>query len=227
MHDEVPYQPPRRSRATRSFAARSKSSARGFLFAHLPAQERPRQIIYESNLERRVLLTFLARPDLADIWDQPPAIQYVSGTGALRQHTPDFLATLRTGVRLAIAVKPLPSVERLRFKEELSFVRIGMSPAYADDLLLVTDADLNDAAVRNAELLHIARQTVDADARQAISEMLAGLAAAKTVADILAESGLAHRGWAALICAIHEGEAGIDPGRRIGSQTLLYPRGGK
>ncbi|MFO1138435.1 MAG: hypothetical protein U1E41_05125 [Paracoccus sp. (in: a-proteobacteria)] len=54
MYDETPYQPPLRSRATRSFAARSKSSVRGFLFAHLPAQDRPRQIIYESNLERRV-----------------------------------------------------------------------------------------------------------------------------------------------------------------------------
>lgn len=44
-------------------AARSKSSVRGFIFARLPAESRPCQIIHESQLERRVLLTFLARRD--------------------------------------------------------------------------------------------------------------------------------------------------------------------
>lgn len=150
MYDETPYQPPRRSRATRSFAARSKSSVRGFLFAHLPAQDRPRQIIYESNLERRVLLTFLARRDLVDVWDQPPAISFSGPSGTLRHHTPDFLAFLENGLRLAIAVKPMASVDRLRFRDELSQVRSAMSPAYADELVLITDVDLNDAEVRNS-----------------------------------------------------------------------------
>ena len=227
MYDETPYQPPRRSRASRSFAARSKSSVRGFLFAHLPAQNCARQIIYESNLERRVLLTFLARRDLVDIWDQPPAISFTTGDGTLRHHTPDFLATLDAGLRLAIAVKPLASVERLRFRDELAQVRGAMSPSYADELLLITDADLNDAEVRNAELLHIARQTVDDEARQVIGDILAGLTREQTFASILAKSGLADRGWAALVCAIHAGEAAIDPGRRIGQQTLVYPRGVK
>ena len=227
MYDETPYQPPLRSRATRSFAARSKSSVRGFLFAHLRAQARPRQIIYESNLERRVLLTFLARRDLVDIWDQPTAIPFSTPGGTLRHHTPDFLAFLETGLRLAIAVKPHASVERLRFRDELTQVRGAMSPAYADELLLVTDADLNDAEVRNAELLHIARQTVDVDAIQTIRTVLADLKGARTFAEVLEQSGLAERGWAALICALHAGDATIDSGRRIASQTLVYPRGVK
>ncbi|MDP4032014.1 MAG: TnsA endonuclease N-terminal domain-containing protein [Pseudorhodobacter sp.] len=227
MYDETPYQPPRRSRATRSFAARSKSSVRGFLFAHLPAQDRPRQIIYESNLERRVLLTFLARRDLVDIWDQPPAIPYRAETGSIRHHTPDFLVTLQTGLRLAIAVKPLAAVERLGFRNELAHVRRATSPAYADELVLVTDADLNDADVRNAELLHIARQRLDADARQVIRRILADLRREQTFASIVAQSGLAEHGWAAMICAIHAGEASTDRGRRIGHQTLVYPRGVK
>lgn len=227
MSDETPYQPPLGSRATRSFAARSKSSVRGFLFAHLPVQGRPRQIIYESHLERRVLLTCLARHDLADIRDQPPAIHYRTGTGAMRRHVPDFLMILQTGLRMAIAVKPMASAERLNFREELAFVRKAMSPVYADELLLVTDADLNDAEVRNAELLHIARQVVDADARQKIGNLLSDLQGERTIADILTQSGLSGRGWAALICAIHDGEARVDPGRRIGNRTLVYPRGAR
>jgi len=200
---------------------------RGFLFANLRAQDRPRQIIYESNLERRVLLTFLARRDLVDIWDQPTAIPFSTSGGTLRHHTPDFLAFLDTGLRLAIAVKPQASVERLRFRDELAQVRGAMSPAYADELLLVTDADLNDADVRNAELLHIARQTVDTDAMQTIRDVLADLKVPRTFAEVLGQIGLAERGWAALICALHAGEATIDPGRRIARQTLVYPRGVK
>lgn len=225
MDDETPYEPPLRSRATRNFAARSKSSVRGFLFAQLPAQDRPRQIIYESNLERRVLLTYLARRDLVDIWDQPPAIAFFDSVGKSSEHTPDFLATLKTGMRLAIAVKPLAAVERLRFRDELAHVRTAMSPAYADELLLVTDADLNDAEVRNAELLHIARMTVDDVARQVIGGILAGLPSARTFTSILAESGLGDRGWAALVCAIQAGEATIVWGRRIDDRTMVYPRG--
>lgn len=227
MYDKTSYKPPLPSRATRSFAARSKSSVRGFLFAQLPAQDRPRQIIYESNLERRVLLTFLARRDIVDIWDQPPAIPFSAPSGALRHHTPDFLAILDTGLRLAIAVKPWASVERLRFKDELSRVRSAMSPAYADELVLITDADLNDAQVRNAELLHIARQTVDPEARKVVGGVLVKLKGEQTFASILAESGLGDRGWAALICAIHAGEANVDQSRRIGSHTLVHPRGAK
>ena len=194
---------------------------RGFLFAHLPSQDRPRQIIYESHLERRVLLTFLARHDLADIWDQPPAIEFPSGAGGLRRHTPDFLVTLHSKVRLAIAVKPAAAVERLRFRDELARIRSVMSPAYADELWLVTDTDLNDADVRNAELLHIARQTVDPEARVVIGEVLAALHGSKSLAAIQAQAGLADRGWAALICAIHDGEASV----RGSIRTAKLPSG--
>ena len=51
-----PFTPANRSRATRMFAARSKASARGFVVATLPAQQHPRQIIFESHLEQKVLL---------------------------------------------------------------------------------------------------------------------------------------------------------------------------
>ncbi|WP_323715846.1 hypothetical protein [Paracoccus aminovorans] len=82
-----------------------------------------------------------------------------------------------------------------------------MSPTYADELVLITDADLNDAEVRNAELLHIARQTVGPEARKVVGGILVKLKGEQTFASILAESGLADRGWATVIYAIHAGEA--------------------
>lgn len=62
--DLLPWRPPLRSTGRRSFPARSKASMRGFLLARLPAEDRPRQIIYESMLERHTALCLLARPDL-------------------------------------------------------------------------------------------------------------------------------------------------------------------
>lgn len=198
---------------------------RGFLFADLPAQSETRQIIFESNLERRVLLTFLARPDLVDIWDQPPEITYTTAKGTARRHIPDFLATLQSGRRLAVAVKPAVKVERLGFRAELSRVRSAMPPAYADEVLLVTDADLTDSEVRNAELLYIARERVDAQAKAAMLRFLANLREPTTFGDILAAFELPGRGWAALICALHEEAAKVDWGRKIGKHSVIYPRG--
>ena len=104
--DDLPWRPPLRSTGSRSFPARSKSSARGFLLALLPAEERWRQLSYESNLERQTALLLLARPDIWNLWDQPPKVSYTDARGRTAHHTFDYLAELRDGSICAIAVKP-------------------------------------------------------------------------------------------------------------------------
>ncbi|MEM7746909.1 MAG: hypothetical protein AAF346_01560, partial [Pseudomonadota bacterium] len=66
-------QPPNASRASRKIAKRSKHSSRGGVVVQLPCEPHPRVVLFESKLEQRVLFLILARADVWDLREQPPA----------------------------------------------------------------------------------------------------------------------------------------------------------
>jgi hypothetical protein len=148
------FQPPTESRSVRTIARRSRSSSRGAIVAKLPAQPQPRIIQFESKLEQRVLHLYLARPDIWDVWEQPPSLVYRDEDRAVRQHFFDFLITLTSGRRLAVAVKPLKRVTRSGFISVLRRMRQQMTKEFADDIVLVTDADFTRDEALNAERYH-------------------------------------------------------------------------
>lgn len=221
--DKTPWQPPQRSTGTRSFPARSKSSSRGFLQAHLPVEARPRQIIYESNLERQTALLLLARNDLWNLWDQPPKVAFTDRRGQTAHHVFDYLAKFNGGRRVAIAVKPQARAERIGFRDTLARIRTTLPPRFADEVVLVTENTLPAAAVHNAELLHMFRACPDSEADSIVGEMLAAQRQPFRVADIVAESGLGGRAFRALVRSIHARLARADLDSRITSATALLP----
>ncbi len=221
--DKTPWQPPQRSTGTRSFPARSKSSSRGFLQAHLPVEARPRQIIYESNLERQTALLLLARNDLWNLWDQPPKIAFTDRRGRTAHHVFDYLAEFNGGRRVAIAVKPQARSERLGFRDTLARIRTALPQRFADEVVLVTENSLPAAAVHNAELLHMFRACHDPEADSIVKDILAAQRQPFRVADIVAGSGLGGRAFRALVRAIYAGLARAVLDSRITSATVLLP----
>lgn len=221
--DKTPWQPPQRSTGTRSFPARSKSSSRGFLLVYLPAEARPRQIIYESDLERQTALLLLARNDLWNLWDQPPKIAFTDKRGRAAHHVFDYLAEFSGGRRVAIAVKPQARTERLGFRDTLARIRTTLPQHFADEVVLVTENALPAAAVHNAELLHMFRARPDPEADSIVRDMLAAQRQPFRVADIVAESGLGGRAFRALVRAIYAGLTRADLDSRITSATVLQP----
>lgn len=221
--DKTPWQPPQRSTGTRSFPARSKSSSRGFLLAHLPAEASPRQIIYESNLERQTALLLLARNDLWNLWDQPPKVAFTDRRGRTAHHVFDYLAEFDGGRRVAIAVKPQARAERIGFRDTLARIRTALPPRFAEEVVLVTEKTLTAAAVHNAELLHMFRACPDPEADSIVGDMLAAQRLPARIADIVAESGLGGRAFRALVRAIHVGLVRADLDSRVTSATLLLP----
>lgn len=219
--DKTPWQPPQRSTGTRSFPARSKSSSRGFLQAHLPAEARPRQIIYESNLERQTALLLLARNDLWNLWDPPPKIAFTDRRGRTAHHVFDDLAEFNGGRRVAIAVKPQARTERLGFRETLARIRADLPPHFADEVVLVTEKTLPAAAVHNAELLHMFRACPDPEADRIVGDLVAAQHRPFCIADIVADSGLGGRAFRALVRAIYAGLVRADFDSRITSATVL------
>lgn len=219
--DDLRWCPPLRSTGSRSFPARSRSSSRGFLVATLPKEARPRQIIYESNLERQTALLLLARRDLRNLWDQPPAVSYKDPKRGAAKHVFDYLASFDDGIRRAIAVKPLSRVEQLGFRATLAAIREQMPRRFADEVVLVTERDLNKAEVRNAELLHMFRTHPDPDADQIISDILKSRPETRPIAEVVSESGLASRGFRAVFRAIYAGRIQADLARPITRATVI------
>ncbi len=206
------YEPPAPSKATRRIARRSRASLRGELVAQLPADNRPRRIVFESKLEHRFLLLTLARRDVHDIWDQPPAIAYRDARGRRRTHTFDFLVTFESGRRIATAIKPEKLVHKRRFLEELQSIRSAVRPDFADDVVLVTDRQIDKRKAAIAARFHEFRRDQDGEADAEVARIAASLIKGATVADIIEMSGFGGRAYRAVVRAIYSGGLGIlDP----------------
>lgn len=203
--DDHAYRPPVKSTGVRTFAARSRSSARGFCTLDLPAEDHPRQLISESHGERGTLLLLYAHPDIWNIHDQPARIPYVGLTGKHETHIPDYLAEFRGGERVAIAVKPLSRVRKTNFRATLRAVQKHMSPSFADRLVLVTEQNRHPAELRNAEFLYLCRQHKDRDADLRVAEETARLTGEITISELVQKIGINGRGFRAVFRAIYSG----------------------
>lgn len=215
---------PGASRSTRHISPRSQASLRGTLVAQLPADRHPRRIVFESKLEQRVLHLLLARPDIHDIWDQPPAIAYRDAKGQHKRHVFDFLASLTNGRRIAIAVKPSELAAKRRFRQELQLIRVATSLAFAHDIVLVTERSFRMEAARNAARLHEFRRAPDPEADACIRSIITSLTNETTIAEVVSTSGLQGRGFRAVFRAIYDGVARALDGGDIKPATRIAGR---
>lgn len=218
-------QPPLPSRATRSIAKRSRHSSRGAVVADLPSQERPRVIQFESKLEQRVLHLYLARPDIWDVWEQPPSVTYRDERGAIRQHVLDFLVTLRCGRRLAIAVKPLERVRRSGFLSELRALRKQLSKDVADDLILVTDQDFTKEEALDAERYLSIRRGCGPDDLSEVAEAFRAPPPPKTLRELVERLGGGSTAFQSIYVAIYADLLNVDRTRLIDLDTSVRVEG--
>lgn len=121
-----------------------------------------RVVYFESHLEMQVLEVLRARPDVADVAEQPPRVTWRDGSGVVRHHTFDFLVTLRSGERVAVAVKPVARVISSGVRVALAEIAAQIDPAFAARIVLVTDRDIDPVEVRNATLLTSRNWTTEA-----------------------------------------------------------------
>lgn len=222
-----PFQPsftrPLPSKATRKPPARSKSSSRGHVTGGgSPSGAPPRLRYYESKREQDVLYLLLARPDVADIWDQPPPVSYCDATGRKRSHTFDFLITLTDGQRIAIAVKPYSIAERQVFREVLQCIRAATPLSFANEIVLITERSYCPSAARNAQKLHDFRRTLDPEADSSIETLVRGLSGPTTIAKLVEASGLGGRAFRAAFKAIYAGVLrALEPGDILPTTRII------
>ena len=143
-----------------------------------------RKLVYESGLERDAAYILMAHPDVADVRDQPPAIDYVDGSGKGHTHTFDFEARMTCGERRAVAVKPEHSVGPSGIEGTLALIREQSPPGSADRIILRTGRQITRIRAANARLIHrAARSRIPADVA-VVKACVLTLQGAATIAEV-------------------------------------------
>ena len=97
------------SLATRQFSLRGRCNFRGEIVHD------GRAVRFESLLEYHTSLVLLADQRVANLVEQPSAIQYTAMDHCTHRHTFDFLVTLKDGRRIAVLVKPFRKANTIEF----------------------------------------------------------------------------------------------------------------
>lgn len=168
---------------------------------------------FESKREQEVLYLLLARPDVVDVWDQPPPIRYQDADGTWHPHFFDYLCRHTNGSQTAIAFKPAAIVEQRGFRETLQLIRAATPLSFAKDVVLITERCYRPSAARNAQKLHEFRRTPDAEADEAIAALIPQISSPITMGELAGRSGLGGRAFRAAFKAIYAGKlATLDAG---------------
>lgn len=183
---------------------RSSISNRGFVIAPVPGQpNRRKRIHFESRLEQKVIYLLLARRDVLDVVEQQK-IRLPNGA-VTTSHTLDLLAQLRDGSRVGILVKPWKYATSDRMRAQVAALQRHAVPYHADRFIVITDADFTSVQVRNAELLHLARNSPDPEADDAIREFAQALNGDIRIDHLASATCLGKRAFRAVIRAIGAG----------------------
>ncbi len=206
------WSPPLASRATRNVPMRSRVSSRGILVD----VRRNRKLQFESAIERTVALSFVVDPEVVDIWDQPPAIEYKLH-GDVYRHTFDFLIVRQNGERTAIAVKPEAKLRsfirarkknttgRVDFLTSISEMAKQLPREFADGIDVFTENNFSHHhRIGFQKILSAAIDTPN-QADAAVAEFARTMRDPIAVRDLIAVTGTSSLGFHAIARAIFIG----------------------
>lgn len=144
------------------------------------------------------------------------------------QHIFDVFTVLDNGERIAFAIKPeirlnSTNKEKQDFEEHMQAVAWWVfEKDFADDVRILTEADLDPVALHNAKVLAAVRER-DSDADLAAINELRKLPSGGglSLRELTLVIGMGARGYRALIRLLRSGEARLQAVGRIGPQTVI------
>lgn len=217
--DQTPRILPAQSRAERNIANASKGHCTAYAVLGDGAGVRMQA---ESHFEFCHLLVLNADRSIVDLQEQ---VRFPYGAPDERVHVFDVVATLRTGSRIAYTIKPEVRLRSGRFLAEMQTVAWWVGKKrFADDVRLLTDADLDEVDLHNARIIAAVRDP-DPEADAVARKGVAGIAGAMTLRELTIATGLdGARGYRALLRLVREGH--LEPARRerLTPQTLVQRR---
>lgn len=216
-----PFTPPLKSRATRKIPWRSPTSCRGSIVVRLNGI--PVTLHFESLLELMVIMQLLARGDVVEIWDQPPPITYCRAGGKLTRHTYDFLVALEDGRKIAIAVKNQQRAAAPGFQANISRVAQATPKAFADDVVVISEADFTRAQVMNAARYFEFNKHSDDEADMVVQTVIDKLQGAVSVQTIVEQTKLGSRAYRSIFKAIFTNKLKVQSPDTITPKIIVSP----
>lgn len=198
-----PVQLPLPLRGSRKIRSRSSISARGVILARFRNSTRLAQVGYESTLERAFVLIALADCNTTDIVEQPFTLRFVDSESRPRRYTFDYLVTMRDGRRVAVEVKNSQQASKPKVISKVRDAASRLVPDYADEVVLFTEKNFTRTQVENAEQFLNCQREADPNADNRLLAVISSLQGSMSVGDLVKISGLAERGYPAVVRAMY------------------------
>lgn len=176
----------------------------------------------ESHTELNVALVTIARPDVVDLEHQVP-FQWVKPDGKPATHHFDFRVVMVDGKRRAIMVKSEYRRRQTKVQDELAQIAAQVTPDFADEVVVMSERDLDPIELFNAEIMHEMRRPdpeADASARRVVGEIVASV----RIMDLVEAVGLGARGFRALVRLIRSHELELIDKVRIAHEAYVRRR---
>lgn len=210
-----PWTEPSPSIAHRKIGIKSpKGALRGRTLTNGPT---PRRVRVESNIELKAAHVLLARPDVVHFREQAEPVFFVDGEGADSWHYFDFVVTLDTGEKVAIAVRPHERALRHDLDGTLRAIAAQMDPTVADRVVHMSEQHLPRDLVEDAKLLRAVRRDNRPEDDHAVAAIVATLNGVVSVGGLVRASGLHGRGFRAVVRLIGDGVLAI-----VGPRGITY-----
>ena len=178
----------------------------------------------ESKLELDHQKIQFARPDVDDVHEQ---VLFRFGRQNQHRHVFDMVVTKTDGARIAYTVKPEIRLRSGRFIDEMRTVAWWVhEKKFANSTRLLTEADIDRVALHNANVNAAARDR-DAAADAAARSVAQELRGAVTLKELTGRTGLAERGYRALLRLLSNGELQPAARERITPETLIEWKGAR
>lgn len=192
-------------RGQRKINPRSRNACR--IFAVFPDLETRLPRIYglDSQLEYHHLALTLVSPCVTQVHEQFGPVKFRKPDGTTGTHYLDLVITDENGNKTGVAAKPTSRLASGRFLAELEQIRHAAVPDLVDEVRLVTEKCFSRTAAMNAATYLRFALCPDAEADARLSETVATLDGALTIADLIVLSRTGARGFRAAVRAIFEG----------------------
>ncbi|MEX3314405.1 hypothetical protein [Sulfitobacter sp. PS-8MA] len=167
----------------------------------------------ESYTEFQVVLTLLARPEVAHVENQVP-FTYVNADGKPAKHFFDFRATLVDGARHAIMVKSDYRFRSSKVSQALRLVASQVNADFADRVVVMTEKNVSPAEFYNAEMMHEMRRP-DPAVDSAALRVIQSIVGAVRIRDLVEAIGHGGQGFRAVVRLIRNRYLTIPTGVKI------------
>lgn len=182
----------------------------------------PEQVMeVESHLEMNLALILTMRPHIAEVENQVLFKWWCPHQKAWKRHYFDFRVNLYDGTRVAVMVKQNRKLSCPKFCAEAQSIAIKVPPAFADDVVVMTESDVDPVEIHNAVFLDGLKEA-DPEADAAARRAMRGRIGARSISDIVADVGMQGRGFRAVGRLLRRSELALARIERITPEALVY-----